>query len=337
MTYILVDTANTFFRARHAVRGDAEMKIGMALHTTFQSIRKAWKDFNGSHVVFCLEGRSWRKDFYAPYKRNRQEARDALTVSQQEEETVFWETFDEFKDFLINKTNCTVLQNPQLEADDLIAGWIEAHPSDDHVIISTDGDFAQLIAPNVKQYNGVQKITITHEGYFDEKGARVIDKKTKEEKPAPNPAWQLFEKCMRGDTSDNVFSAYPGVRVKGTKSKVGLMEAFEDRNAKGFNWNNLMLQRWVDHEGKEHRVLDDYMRNVTLCDLKAQPDHIKEIINTTIAEGISANKDIQQVGVRLVKFASSYELVKITDQAQSYAEPLNAKYGGKYASQAISA
>lgn len=337
MTYILVDTANTFFRARHAVRGDAEMKIGMALHTTFQSIRKAWKEFNGSHVVFCLEGRSWRKDFYAPYKRNRQEARDALTVSQQEEETVFWETFDEFKDFLINKTNCTVLQNPQLEADDLIAGWIEAHPSDDHVIISTDGDFAQLIAPNVKQYNGVQKITITHEGYFDEKGARVIDKKTKEEKPAPNPAWQLFEKCMRGDTSDNVFSAYPGVRVKGTKSKVGLMEAFEDRNAKGFNWNNLMLQRWVDHEGKEHRVLDDYMRNVTLCDLKAQPDHIKEIINTTIAEGISANKDIQQVGVRLVKFASSYELVKITDQAQSYAEPLNAKYGGKYASQAISA
>jgi len=337
MTYILVDTANTFFRARHAVRGDAELKIGMALHTTFQSIRKAWKDFDGSHVVFCLEGRSWRKDFYAPYKRNRQETRDALTVAQQEEETVFWETFDEFKEFLVNKTNSTVLQHSQLEADDLIAGWIQAHPNDNHVIISTDGDFAQLIAPNVKQYNGVQKTTITHEGYFDEKGNRVKDKKTGEDKPAPNPEWLLFEKCMRGDTSDNVFSAYPGVRVKGTKNKVGLQEAFEDRNSKGYNWNNLMLQRWVDHEGKEHRVLDDYQRNVTLCDLSAQPENIKELINVTIAEGISANKSIQQVGVRLVKFAGSYDLVKITEQIQSYAEPLNAKYGGEYAGKAISA
>jgi len=257
MTYILVDTANTFFRARHAVRGDADIKIGMALHTTLQSIRKAWQDFNGTHVVFCLEGRSWRKDYYEPYKRNRQESRDALTPSQQEEEKVFWETFDDFKDFLQNKTNCTVLQHKQLEADDLIAGWIQAHPKDDHVIISTDGDFAQLIAPNVKQYNGVQKVTITHEGYFDEKGKEVVDKKTKEPKGAPDPEWLLFEKCMRGDTSDNVFSAYPGVRKKGTKNKVGLLEAYEDRHSKGFNWNNLMLQRWTDHLGEEHRVLDD--------------------------------------------------------------------------------
>jgi len=327
MTYILVDTANTFFRARHVVRGDADIKIGMALHTTFQSIRKAWNDFNGSHVVFCLEGRSWRKDFYAPYKRNRQETRDALTPSQQEEDKIFWETFDEFTGFLREKTNCSVLQHPQLEADDLIAGWIQAHPKDDHVIISTDGDFAQLISPNVKQYNGVSKTTITHEGYFDEKGKPVVDKKTKAEKPAPNPQWLLFEKCMRGDTSDNVFSAYPGVRVKGTKNKVGLQEAFEDRETKGFNWNNLMLQRWTDHEGNEHRVLDDYSRNVILCDLTAQPPEIKELIGKTIADGISAGKDISQVGVRLVKFASSYDLNKITEQAETYAKPLNARYG----------
>jgi len=329
MTHILVDTANTFFRARHAVRGDADIKIGMALHTTLQSIRKAWQDFNGTHVVFCLEGRSWRKDFYEPYKRNRQEHRDSLTESQQEEEKIFWETFDEFKDFLINKTNATVLQHPQLEADDLIAGWIQAHPDDNHVIISTDGDFAQLIAPNVKQYNGVQKTTITHEGYFDEKGKRVVDKKTKEEKPAPDPQWLLFEKCMRGDTSDNVFSAYPGVRKKGTKNKVGLLEAYDDMSTKGFAWNNLMLQRWTDHLGEEHRVLDDYNRNVTLCDLSAQPAEIKDIIHTTIAEGIANSKNIQQVGVRLVKFASSYDLIKVTEQAQTFAEPLNARYSSE--------
>ncbi len=325
-TYIIVDTANTFFRARHVVRGSLEDKVGMSLHTILTSIRKAWRDFNGDHVVFCLEGRSWRKDHYEPYKRNRTEARAALSPREAEEDRVFWETFDQFKDFIVNKTNSTVLHHPQLEADDLIAGWIANHPNDNHVIISTDGDFAQLIAPNVKQYNGVMQITTTHEGYFDEKGKPVIDKKTKEVKPAPDPEWLLFEKCMRGDTSDNIFSAYPGVREKGTKNKVGLREAFADRKTKGWAWNNLMLQKWTDHEGVEHRVLDDYFRNVKLCDLKAQPDEITKIINDTITAEEHKTKNVPQVGIRLMKFCGTYDLQKISEQVQSFAEPLNARY-----------
>ena len=326
MTYILVDTANTFFRARHVINGDADIKLGMAFHITLNSIRKAWQQFNGSHVIFCLEGRSWRKDYYEPYKRNRAEARAAHNEREQEEERVFWEAFDTFKNFISEKTNCTVLQNPQLEADDLIAGWIQSHPNDNHVIISTDTDFVQLITPNVKQYNGVMEHVITHEGIFDDKGRPVIDKKTKEPKPAPDPEWLLFEKCMRGDTSDNVFSAYPGVRTKGTNKKVGLTEAFEDRKSKGFAWNNLMLQRWTDHEDKEHRVLEDYERNRRLIDLSYQPDHIKEIIAAAIAEATGAEKNINQVGVKLIKFCGLYDLKKISEQAQSYAEPLNARY-----------
>ena len=324
-TYILVDTANTFFRARHVVRGDVDTKVGMALHITFNSIKKAWLDFSGTHVVFCLEGRSWRKDFYEPYKRNRKETRDAMNAKEAEEDRVFWEIFDEFKQFVTEKTNCTVMQHPRLEADDLIAGWVQSHPNDNHVIISTDGDFAQLIAPNVKQYNGVSNVTTTHEGYFDEKGKLVVDKKTKEVKPAPNPEWLLFEKCMRGDTSDNVFSAYPGVRVKGTKNKVGLQEAFADKQSKGYAWNNLMLQRWTDHEGKEHRVLDDYTRNITLCDLTAQPSDVRDIINETIKQN-SVAKNVTQVGMRLMKFCAKWNMQKIADQASSFSEPLNARY-----------
>jgi 5'-3' exonuclease len=325
-TYILVDTANTFFRARHVVRGDTDTKLGMALHITLNSVKKAWQDFNADHVVFCLEGRSWRKDFYEPYKRNRSDARAAHTEKEEQEDKLFWEAFDTFKDFVGTKTNCSVLQNQQLEADDLIAGWVQAHPNDNHVIISTDGDFAQLIAPNVKQYNGVTETTITHEGYFDKKGLRVIDKKTKLEKPAPIPEFMLFEKCMRGDKSDNVFSAFPGVRVKGTKNKVGLTEAFADKDNKGFNWNNMMLQRWVDHNGVEHRVLDDYNRNVVLCDLTAQPANIRSIINDTIEDAIEQPKQITQVGLRLMKFCALWDLQRVSEQAQSYAEPLQARY-----------
>ena len=319
MTYILVDTANTFFRARHVINGSADIKLGMAFHITLNSIKKAWQDFNGSHVVFCLEGRSWRKDYYSPYKRNRSDARAAHTEKEAEEEKVFWEAFDTFKDFIKDKTNCTVLQHQQLEADDLIAGWIQTHPNDDHVIISTDSDFVQLIAPNVRQYNGVMETTTTHEGILDKKGKRVIDKKTNEAKAVPNPEWLLFEKCMRGDPTDNVFSAYPKVR----KNK--LEEAFNDRANKGFAWNNMMLQRWVDHNGLEHRVLEDYERNRKLIDLAAQPQDIRDVITETVNTN-AVPKAIDQVGIRLLKFCNLYDLKKITDSIQQYAEPFQAKY-----------
>jgi hypothetical protein len=131
---------------------------------------------------------------------------------------------------------------------------------------------------------------------------------------------------MRGDTSDNIFSAYPGVREKGTKNKIGLREAFADRKTKGYSWNNMMLQRWADHEGVEHRVLDDYERNRLLCDLTAQPEEIRNIIKETINASTTSNKNVSQVGIRLLKFCTTYDLVKVSEQIQSYADPLNARY-----------
>jgi len=130
---------------------------------------------------------------------------------------------------------------------------------------------------------------------------------------------------MRGDTSDNIFSAYPGVRKKGTKNKVGLQEAFSDKEAKGFAWNNLMLQRWTDHNGEEHRVLDDYERNCILVDLTAQPDHVKVWIAETIANG-SVTKAVPQIGTRFLKFCGKYELKKLSEQAQQYVAFLGAEY-----------
>jgi len=325
MKYLIVDTANTFFRARHSAHRQADTwdKLGFAVHVTLSSVNKAWRDHKADHVVFCLEGRSWRKDFYEPYKKNRTVARQALTEAQAEEDALFWEAFDSLKTFLDEKTNCTVMRHGNLEADDLIAGWVQAHPDDEHVIISSDTDFYQLLADNVKQYNGVSDELHTLEGIFDKRGKLVIDKKTKEPKQIPDPEWILFEKCMRGDSTDNVFSAYPGVRKKGSKNKVGLLEAYADRNAKGFNWNNLMLQRWTDHNGEEHRVLDDYERNRILVDLTAQPDEVKQQIATTIAEGKVSRKR-PMVGAQFLKFCGKYDLNRLSEHSQQYAEFLGA-------------
>jgi len=329
MKYLLIDTANMFFRARHVAfrASDPWEKVGYALHITFTAINKVYRQFDADHVVFCLEGRSWRKDFYEPYKKNRAVARAALTEKEQEEEKLFWETFDEFTKYLRERTNCSVLRHENAEADDLIARWIDLHKDDEHTIISSDTDFVQLIANNVQQYNGITDELITHEGIFNSKGDRVLDKKTKEPKAIPDPQWLLFEKCMRGDSSDNVFSAYPGVRKKGTKNKVGLLEAFADRGTKGYNWNNMMLQRWTDHNGAEHRVLDDYNRNVALIDLTAQPQDIKDAVDLAIIGQID-HKDIGQVGSHFLKFCGKYELNKISESANQFGQWLNQTYSG---------
>jgi len=327
MNYLIVDTVNTFFRARHSAhrQSDTWDKLGFAIHVTLASVNKAWRDHKADHVVFCLEGRSWRKDFYEPYKKNRAVARAAQTEKEQEEDALFWEAFDALKTFISEKTNCTVLQHPELEADDLIAGFIQTHPNDHHTIISSDTDFYQLLAENVNQYNGVADELHTLQGILDKKGKLVIDKKTKEPKKIPDPKFILFEKCMRGDPTDNIFSAYPGVRTKGSKNKVGLEEAFSDKDKKGYNWNNLMLQRWVDHNGKEHKVMDDYERNRTLVDLSAQPADIKDKIFETIKANANV-KNRPMVGAQFLKFCGKYELNKLSDNATYFSEWLGTAY-----------
>jgi 5'-3' exonuclease len=329
MRYVLIDTANMFFRARHTAfrASDPWEKVGVALHTTLMSANKVVKRFEADHVVFALEGRSWRKDHYKPYKANRAVARAALTETEAEEDKMFWEAFDNLTKYLAEKTNCSVIRCATAEGDDIIARWIALHPQDEHIVISSDTDFVQLVAANVKQYNGITDELITTEGIYDAKGKPVVDKKTKEPKQIPDPQWLLFEKCMRGDTSDNVFSAFPGVRTKGTKNKVGLQEAFADRGQRGYSWNNMMLQRWTDHNGEEHRVLDDYERNRQLIDLTHQPQAVKDTVDLAIIEQIS-HKDIGQVGVRFMQFCGKYDLVKCSENAEGFGRWLNETYKG---------
>ena len=325
MSYILIDTANMFFRARHVARGSVDMKIGLCYHIMFNSIKKAFNDFGNGHVVFCLEGRSWRRSIYEPYKKNRDASREALTLKEQEEDEMFWEAYQELLDYLNTKTNCSVLQEDNSEADDLIARWIHNHQDDEHVIVSSDSDFYQLIGDKVSMYNGITNQHITINGIYDDKGVIVMDKKTSAPKTIPAPAYALFEKCVRGDTSDNIFSAYPGARKKGSKNKTGIQEAFDDKENQGFAWNNFMLQKWTDHLDVEHIVRDDYERNRILIDLTLQPDEIKKACDSKIVEAVQ--KEVTpQVGIHFMKFCGKHDLQRMSESAQDYAAFLNKEY-----------
>ena len=105
MNYALIDTANTFFRARHVAsrNSDTWEKIGMALHLTLASVNQVVRKYGIDHVVFCLEGRSWRKEFYKPYKANRAVANQSLTEAEEEENKMFWETYEVLQHFCVRR------------------------------------------------------------------------------------------------------------------------------------------------------------------------------------------------------------------------------------------
>lgn len=328
MKYALIDTANTFFRARHVAsrNSDPWEKVGMALHLTFASVNQAVRKYGIDHVVFCLEGRSFRKDIYEPYKKNRIVDAMSVTEEEKEESELFWDTYEKFTTFLKEKTNVSVLRHERAEADDMIARFIHLHPDDEHFIISTDTDYNQLITDKVKQYNGVTGELATLQGYFKENGKPVLDKE-KNPKLLEDPEYLLFKKLIRGDAGDNVFTAYPRAPEKGSKNRVGIREAFEDRNKQGFSWNNFMLQKWIDHNGVEVCVRDAYQRNKTLIDLNAQPQEIKDVVDQRIRESVRV-VITPQVGVHFMKFLGKYELEKISQNVEAYAKWLNAPYKG---------
>ena len=87
-----------------------------------------------------------------------------------------------------------------------------------------------------------------------------------------------------------------------------------------------MLSRWVDHDGVERIVKDEYARNQQLIDLTMQPNEVKMKITETIDNAKNTSKAISNVGVYLLKFCSKHDLVRIRDNVKFYAEPFNARF-----------
>lgn len=335
MKYILVDTMHLFFRARHVAHRGASLddKLGLSMHMMIASANKVARMHGADHVVFAVEGKNnWRKDFYEPYKKQRADERQKRTEKEIEEDELYFEVYNNFLEYLNVKTNCSVIGVDRAEGDDVIARFINLHPDDEHVILSSDSDFYQLITDKVTQYNGVMNTHITLDGVFEDNGKPVIDKKTNLPKVIEDPEWLLFKKCIRGDKSDNVFSAYPGVREKGTKNKTGLLEAFADKGKKGFNWNNLMLQRWTDHNGVEHKVLEDYERNKHLIDLTAQPNDVKDAVDEAIINELltSALKHIppRDITFNFMKFCGAHDLQKLSERPDDSVSWMKNSYKG---------
>ena len=333
-TFLVVDTSHLLHRTLHVTKGDIWTRTGLSLHIMLESLKKCWRKFGADHIVFCLEGRSWRRAVYEPYKKNRDVMYANKTQTEVEESEIMFDAINSFIKFLEERTNCTVLQNSICEADDLIARWCQSHPNDQNIIVSGDTDFIQLLSDNVTIYDGVRDIVLKRDGVYNDKGNRVhfhvkSDSKIKvlkevkaneEYEVDPDwPEWSLFIKLVRGDPGDNVFSAFPKVRL------TEIQKAFADREEKGFVWNNFMLTRWTDHNSEDHRVRDCFERNQMLIDLTKQPDEVKESMDETIAEAM-VPKTNKQVGLHFLKFAGIYDLQRVAKHPEDYTAFLSPTY-----------
>ena len=78
MNYILVDTANTFFRSKFAIQSDLDSKIGMVhiLHST--ALEKYGKTLKVTMLYFVWKEEVGVKIFYEPTKETEKTPRDVL-------------------------------------------------------------------------------------------------------------------------------------------------------------------------------------------------------------------------------------------------------------------
>lgn len=349
-TFLLIDGYNLYFRAMHTItEPNSDLRKGFLLHLMFSMIKNSCERFKPNHIVFCADGNgSWRKKVYPAYKANRMEALQKLTPAESIKYEELKEVFEnEFIPLIRDYTNITYLGYNLAEADDLISRFIALHPNDNHIILSTDNDYVQLLADNVLIYNAMEERLISNKCVistvknenkpikFTLKDGKITVSKSdmyniENNQLIPMNDWveyALFMKCIRGDKSDNIFSAYPLVREKSTKTKIGILDAFNDRKDKGYNWQSFMNATWENPLGEKKLVKECYEFNKKIIDLKEIPEDLRLNIDKYITETINRPmRDTTTFAMKLYQFFAKWNLVNLTDMIGTFNKYLGMEY-----------
>lgn len=297
--YLVFDISNLLYRSFYAQTGEDDVTLaGMACHMALMTLNKYYKQYRPKKVVMAFDRSSWRKEYTAeydylkPYKGNR---RQDMTPAQQLKFEKFKAHLAEFERLIIDYTTIITLWGERLEADDLIAGFIQKHPDSSITVISADSDLAQLMKhSNVLIVSpATDKVQNTLEKYNDD------------------PEYYLFHKCVRGDTTDNVQSAYP--RVRSSKIK----EVYDDAvEGDGFKYINFMKEKWTNQNKQEFTVAQMFKHNQVLIDLEKQPDDIRQLMEEVLVEELALEKKFSYF--HILKFIGKYKLIKIKDNIEHF-------------------
>ena len=297
MRYLLFDISNLLYRTFYAQTNEDDNTLaGLATHSALVTLNKYFKKYKPDAVIMALDRSSWRKEYTAsdeciskkPYKGNR---RQNMTPAQTAKFERFISHLREFESLIANHTTIITLAEDKLEADDLIAGFVQIHSDNDNeiVIISSDSDLLQL-----KRYTNVKVVSPAN------------DKEVELEEYDNDPDLYIFTKCIRGDSTDNVQSAFPNVRM------TRIRKAYEDK----YERVQLMKEKWTSPHGTEFLVEDLFKENQKLIDLTKQPDDIRMKIFEVVEREMSKKREFSLFFI--MKFIGKYDLNKIKENIDQY-------------------
>ncbi len=232
---LIFDLSNVCYIGAKSRRFTEEPSEQLYFDNTLQYLRDQYRYFQPDHVIFACdhEDTYWRTQIFPEYKAQRVDNEFKQLIRR-----VIKRFKTEKKDICIEIPHC--------EADDIIYGLCAYTPFN-ITIISSDGDFEQLLSERVRLFSPTR-------GEF-----RARTK---------HGAFDLFVKCIRGDVSDNIPAALPMV----TRKK--LQEAFRAPDPVTF---------LAEHYHKKHpNFATDFARNKQLIDLQSVPDDLKNLMRIEI-------------------------------------------------------
>jgi hypothetical protein len=352
MKFAIIDLNNIFSRMRFAVQGDASAKAGAAIQTLFHTLASLEREGILDHAVITADtkAKTWRHGKFRQYKASQRLKRASMTQEEMEEENLLQEYLNGLVDYLRQSTNTTVLRREGIEADDFIARWIQLHLNDEHIIVSNDSDLIQLISRNVRIHDPIAERRLCHNGVFDLKGnemhftldttsAKIKTNLNKQpDFPVEEEWWlrSLFIKCIRGDTSDGIFSSYPGARWKGSKKEPGLSDVWLDRKTQGYCWQTIMLKDITKPDGiddagntilKTTSVGEEYRKNEILINLSMQPQDIVDLMDADIVTEVDKPlKD--RLSFSFMQFCGKYDLPRLAEYPNNHLIYLTKGYLG---------
>lgn len=315
-TYLILDASNlvyrTFFANNKPTGG--EFDVEMCYLATFHSLAKYHRKYQANDVVIVFDvPNSWRKlytkdkEYCKTHKIYKGQRRQNLTESEKVKLAELDNHLEELSTLFVEKSGLIVLRRKYLEADDLIAGFVQKYKDDKNIIVSADKDFIQLLG------NG---------------NVTLIDPLT--DTPRDLTKWEqdsnyfMFEKCFRGDAGDNIQSSYPRLRADKIK------KAYTDEFLRTNLMNHEFVVEAIDPEGKlqqkNYITKDLFEENQLLMDLTKQPEPIRELMNETIDNAMATRGKYNLVD--FVKFCRKHHLQTIIDNISKFSSLLSGRGRG---------
>ena len=269
-TNLIVDLSNIVYATHYTVlKKNSDFSQDFLLFKVIQNIKYYINEFKVDGVLIaCDSPRVWRKEIYSNYKGDRNHEKDPYYPEVKQ-------VMIDIKNFYNNYTSIPAISVERCEADDIIAEIVRANENKS-IILSSDRDFIQLINDRVRLFSPSQDV----------------------ERTCEDTDYELFEKCIRGDKGDNIFSAYPQVR------KTVLEKAWENKK-EGNDYDYINIMETVNKRGE--RVGDVFDFNKKLIDLNKQPPYIKD----AITERINNIHENDYDSMKMLKFIGKRDLMGV--------------------------